>query len=356
MSDERYYDSLCFRLLLQGLTPSEISKETGLSVKTVQKKLKTFGAMIDSKVGDNNIWLMKDDKPEYYSELENLEDTIKTEEDYFTLPDGRDESLFLHKNADRQRELVSNFIHNKYRDREVKVLYLADLHIPFTAYELVKEIIKKHDDADILVINGDLLDLFAVSTFAKDKTIALKRELQEGRDFIELVSKIFEDVIVVEGNHERRLRNYIKNVIPVDMHFLFPQDVLQVTQQGTVLNKKPLENVHVVGSWWIKLFDTIYAHPDNYSSVPLRTVINTSEYFLVTKGIQHKACIIGHTHQAGWLIDRGRLVMETGCLAHDMDYHNGSKFVKTAWTKAHAVVRYDKEGNIKLNQFELNIF
>lgn len=347
MSSNRYEENLCFRLKLKGLTIEEIVKETGLSAWLIRQRLKEYADRIDvfDFKSENN-----------HEELEILEEKIEKESDYFTLPDGRDETLFLHRNADKQRERVAKYIENKYSGQPLKVLYMADLHIPFTVYDLVKEIIRNHDDADILVINGDLLDLFAVSTFAKDKAVALKRELQEGREFIELVSNIYKDVIIVEGNHERRLRNYIRHVIPVDMHFLFPQDVLQVVQEGTVFKKEHLDNVHIVGSWWIKLFDTIYAHPDNYSSVPMRTVISTSEHFLLVKGIPHKACIIGHTHQAGWLIDRGRLVMETGCLSHDMDYHNGSKFIKTAWTKAHAVIRYDKEGNIRFNQTDLVIF
>jgi hypothetical protein len=223
-------------------------------------------------------------------------------------------------------------------------------------YDLVKHIISEESDANILVLNGDLLDLFAVSTFAKDKTVALKRELEEGRAFLEAVSKVFDEVVVTEGNHERRLRNYIKHVIPTDMHFLFPQDVLEVTQQGTVFKKEPLENVHIVGSWWIRLFDTIFAHPDNYSSVPMRTVISTSEHFKMTKNVPHRACVIGHTHQAGYLIDRGTLVMETGCLNYDMDYKNGSKFTKLNWTRAYATFVFDEEGNNLFNQANLQTF
>jgi hypothetical protein len=281
--------------------------------------------------------------------VEQFEDTLTKEEDFFTLPDGRDNSLYLYKNADKQRDQVSKYINEKYKGQKVKVLYMADLHIPFTVYDLVKHIITEHSDADILVLNGDILDLFNVSTFAKDKTVALKRELQEGREFLEIVSRIFKDVILVEGNHERRLRNYIKNVIPVDLHFLFPQDVLEVIQSGSVFGYEPLENVHVVGSWWIKLFDTIYAHPDNYSSVTMRTVIQTSEHFTLVKNIPHRAVVIGHTHQAGKLIDRGRMVMETGCLQHDVDYKHGSKFIKTTWTKAHAVLFYNEDGEVSFN-------
>jgi predicted phosphodiesterase len=326
-------------------------KETGLSKGQVVKRLDdynkrnpVFNVGKPNAITDNTIFTSGITAEKLG--IDKFEDTLSEEDDFFKLPDGRDESLYLYKNADKQREKIQSYIENKYKGRAVKVLYMADLHIPFTNYSLVKHIIKEHSDADILVLNGDILDLFNVSTFAKDKTVALKRELQEGRDFLEVVSNIFEEVIVTEGNHERRLRRYIQHVIPVDMHFLFPQDVLEVIQQGHVFDKEPLENVHIVGSWWIKLFDAIIGHPDNYSSVPLRTVIQTSEHFKMVKNIPHRACIIGHTHQAGWLIDRGVLVMETGCLQHDVDYKHGSKFIKTTWTRAHAVLNFDENGEI----------
>jgi predicted phosphodiesterase len=354
-SDTKYMENLCFRLRMQGLTTEQIMKETGLTKGQVIKRLDDYGkrnpvfntlkkAEIKSLTGGELIsGFVTGEK----LGVEKFEDTLTEEGDFFKLPDGRDESLYLYKNANKQRDNIQKYIEEKYKGRAIKILYMADLHIPFTDYELVKYIIKEHSDADILVLNGDILDLFNVSTFAKDKTVALKRELQEGRDFLEVVSNIFEEVIVTEGNHERRLRRYIQNVIPVDMHFLFPQDVLEVIQQGHVFDKEPLENVRIVGSWWIQLFDTIFGHPDNYSSVSMRTAMQTSEHFKMVKNRPHRAMIIGHTHQAGWLIDRGTLLMETGCLQHDVDYKHGSKFIKTTWTKAHAVIHINDEGAIE---------
>jgi metallophosphoesterase superfamily enzyme len=350
---------------MQGFTEEQIAKETGLHVGQVIKRIESYQkrnpifaqkAEVQPLTGDTHplhIETSKLNTADFFAKLKIsdfvLEDTLKEEDDFFKLPDGRDDSLYLYKNADKQRDKIQKYIEEKYKGQPLKVLYMADLHIPFTVYDLVKKIIREHSDADVLVLNGDILDLFNVSTFAKDKSIALKRELQEGRDFLEVVSKIFKDVIVVEGNHERRLRRYIQNVVPVDMHFLFPQDVLEVIQQGHVFDLNPLDNVHVVGSWWIQIYDAIFGHPDNYSSVPMRTVIQTSEHFKMVKNRPHRAMIIGHTHQAGKLIDRNTLVMETGCLQHDVDYKHGSKFIKTTWTRAHAVLYFDSQNAIDFN-------
>lgn len=353
-TENRYLQSLCYRLRMQGLSEKEVAKETGLTQKQVVTHISAHAKRINAT--DSNISINTSFGENIKIVDDSLNDTLQEEDDFFKLPDGRDGELYLYKNADKQRERVAEYIESKYKGKKIKVLYMADLHIPFTVYDLVKHIIKEHSDANILILNGDLLDLFNVSTFAKDKTIALKRELQEGRDFLELVSKIFDDVIIVEGNHERRLRNYIKNVIPVDLHFLFPQDVLEVIQQGTVLKQEPLDNVHVVGSWWIKLFDTIYAHPDNFNQGQMKTAVLTSEHFKLVKNIPHRALVIGHTHQAGKIIDRGTMLMETGCLQHDVDYKHGSKFIKTTWTRAHAVLYYDEEGNIQFNESNVIVY
>jgi predicted phosphodiesterase/predicted transcriptional regulator len=262
----------------------------------------------------------------------------------------KDESLFSHEDADKKRSAVTAYFTQKYAGKTCKILNIADLHIPFTDYKSVQGILREHSDADVLMINGDLLDLFAVSKYAKDKEVALKREIEEGRDFLEFVSKKFKDVVITDGNHERRLKHFVTNMIPSDMQFLFPQDILQVTVSGDVLKKKPLSNVHVVGSWWVKLFDTIFAHPDNYAGANLKTVQNTSEHFLLVKNEWHRMCIIGHTHRAGWLIAGEVKLMETGCLCHDMDYHNGSKFTRTKWTKAYSVVYIGKDGLSDFNK------
>lgn len=326
----------CYHLKKKGLERKEIAKATGLTIRQVKTRL------AERKIIDQ---YLANESPAVFPENElSSESLIDIFGDY-------DESLFNQDEIDKQREQVQRYIEQKYRGREVKILNIADLHIPFTDFKAVNQVLNEHADANILMINGDLLDLFAVSKFAKDKEVALKKEIEDGREFFEFVSQRFEDVVVTDGNHERRLRSFIINVIPPDMQFLFPNNILQMIADGDVLKKDPLpSNVHLVGSWWVKLFDTIYAHPDNYSSVNMRTVQNTSDHFKLVKNIDHRMCVIGHTHQAGWIVIGGIKLMETGCLCHEMDYHNGSKFKKTKWTKAYSVAHFDQSGNADFNR------
>jgi predicted phosphodiesterase len=354
MNDKKYEErEACLQLRQKGLSRKEIAERLGLTERQVKRRLSASfnGDLNKTKFGGGvrpNVELEK-----FKWDTENDDYFNGSEE--FSFPLSKDKSLFRHEEGDKKRKELAEYIERKYKGKKLKILYLADLHIPFTIYEEVLKALKKHRDADIVVINGDLLDLFAVSKFAKDKEVALRRELEEGRELLEFIAKHFNDVIVIEGNHERRLKSYIRNIIPTDLQFLFPDDILQMVVSGEVLDKEELDNVHVVGSWWIKLFDTIFAHPDNYSSANLKTVQNTSEYFTVVKNIHHRACIIGHTHRTGWLVSGEVLLMETGCLCYDMDYHNGSNFTKTKWTRAYATVLIDEHGAIDFNESKLTI-
>src|SRR5579875_923716 len=131
---------------MQGLSEKEIEKETGLTHKQVVNYISSHIKRLKSKKTE------KEYEPNFRFEdinahnedielkLQNLDDTLKEDDDFFKLPDGRDNDLYLYKNADRQRDKTQEYIENKYRGKKIKVLYMADLHIPFTVYDLVRHI------------------------------------------------------------------------------------------------------------------------------------------------------------------------------------------------------------------------
>jgi len=366
---------MCLALKEAGRTRKEIAEITGLSERQVKRRLankkKSDGLLIDGKSlfgtnivvsGDTEGWSRTikpfDQSPpfvDYEHHHKVLEEFTKQRTEKTDIPQienpllATNDQLFDYKRSDENRQAVQKRVEDRFVGREVKVLYLSDLHIPFTDYETVFRIVEQHSDANVCIVNGDLLDLFAVSKFSKNKHVALRKEIEDGRVFLEYLSKRFEVVVVTEGNHERRLRRFIEEEIPQEMQFLFPKDILRVIVSGEVLDKDRLDNVEVVGTWWVKLWDTIYAHPDNYNSPPMRTSISTSQYFIMSRGIQHRVCIIGHTHKVGEIMNGGVKIIESGCLCHDMDYHFGSKFTQQPWVKAYVVQRIGKDGLSDLN-------
>jgi predicted phosphodiesterase len=111
-------------------------------------------------------------------------------------------------------------------ENNVRILDISDLHIPFN---LPIEVYKKYiDKVDILVINGDLIDCYAMSKFTKMFRQPLIDELIKAREFcIELVNLIKpKKVIVVSGNHEIRLGKQIADKIGTDLLDLLPTDAM----------------------------------------------------------------------------------------------------------------------------------
>ena len=60
--------------------------------------------------------------------------------------------------------------------KDTKILSFSDLHVPFFLWEDMQKAIEIHSDADIVVLNGDILDAYIFSTFSKSKSIAAIKE------------------------------------------------------------------------------------------------------------------------------------------------------------------------------------
>ena len=60
--------------------------------------------------------------------------------------------------------------------RDVKIISLSDIHFPFALEDEIMKALKLHADADIVVLNGDILDGYIYSTFEKAKRIAALKE------------------------------------------------------------------------------------------------------------------------------------------------------------------------------------
>jgi predicted phosphodiesterase len=94
-------------------------------------------------------------------------------------------------------------------------IIISDLHIPFhdkKAVEVTTAFIRDYQP-DALIINGDLLDFWEVSSFDKDPRIgtSFKEELEMGRKYLKYLREILPNskIKYLEGNHEFRLKKYI---------------------------------------------------------------------------------------------------------------------------------------------------
>lgn len=185
------------------------------------------------------------------------------------------------------------------KDPAIKILCVSDLHFPFHNKKVVEHAIENHSDADILVVNGDIFEGFMVSKWPKKKTILLEWEYKLAAEFLREVAPRFKHVALTSGNHEYRLNSYFAANVDPGVNFLVCNDILTKLSGGWDFDEggefKKLYNFDNVyykgglGSWYLKIGKTIFAHPRFFSSVPMRTAIKACEYFKDREDLQ---CVV----------------------------------------------------------------
>jgi len=246
----------------------------------------------------------------------------------------------------------------------LKILSLSDIHFPFQNQEIIDQVIETHKDADILVLNGDLLDGYAASSFAKEKNIPMHLEYTMALEFVRKMAGMFSQVYIVRGNHEQRLEKYFANKIDPTMQMFACKDTLYYLAKGYILNEDgehlgTIEMPNVFynpqgNPWILQLNKTVFLHPSSFTSAPLSTVIKACDYLQNFLDWDSYDCVVmGHTHKLGKAVYKGKLVMEQGCLVKIMDYQRSAKFTREATTLGYAVIYQDEEGNTLFNETDV---
>ena len=85
-----------------------------------------------------------------------------------------------------------------------KILTLSDIHFPFAREEDIEQALNDHADADVVVLNGDILDGDVFSTYGGAKRIAALKEYAAAFELVAYCAENFSQVVIVSGNHDRR--------------------------------------------------------------------------------------------------------------------------------------------------------
>jgi len=252
--------------------------------------------------------------------------------------------LFSENEYRREREKIYGLFDD---GRAKKIIGGGDMHCPFHDEKAVRKSIE--EGGDIYVVGADTLDCYSISHFRKDKIIRLQDEIVDGLYLLDLISKKFKYVVVLEGNHEKRLIKILHNRFEdkPDLIKRFEQSAHLLSDMGKVF-----KNVHVINNFWCKIGQTIFAHPDWYSVVPGKTVLNTYEYMI--KDGQEFDCIVNfHTHRLAKMCSWRKLLIEAPALSHRMDYTRDGKKFKGEWAKGFAIINQDKQGRTDYGKTEL---
>ena len=111
------------------------------------------------------------------------------------------------------RTVVSNDFHGQFRDKTACKLFFGFL---------------EREKPDQLILNGDIVDFYSISRFDKDpaRKEDLQDELNNVYNFLVDIRNTLPEATVVytEGNHEARLRKYLRSKAPA----LATLDALQI--------------------------------------------------------------------------------------------------------------------------------
>lgn len=241
----------------------------------------------------------------------------------------------------------------------VKVVSISDLHIPFFNEYVIQKVLDEAPDTDILVVNGDFLEAYSVSSWPKNKTIMLRHEYEMGMKLLREFARVFPKVILTKGNHENRLTRYFSQNISNNVSFLVSSDLLDKMAKGYDFNDSgELEQMYNLDnvfynkgplSWQVQVGKCIFAHPTSYSKISMKTACNVAQT-MAGKGIDFEALVIAHTHQQGSCIRDNRLIIEQGCACIPMEYEADAKATYTGASFGYAVIYMDNDGHVDFDK------
>lgn len=259
------------------------------------------------------------------------------------------EALGLDCSADHLRKVSYGLIEydNYLKNNGVatRILSLSDTHVPFQLpVETFKEFIGK---VDILQLNGDIVDMQAISKFPKTYRISVMEEIIVGRQYIiDLIEYIKPKKVTVNyGNHDIRFQNYLSKHLDSDLLELMPQTALDLifvdgfnhydkrSKTKTYyesLNKVFIDiEIEYTGNWFSQIGETIFCHPSAFSSGILKTA-EKAMYFFRNEGYIFKSLVMAHTHRIGEFVIGNTTIFEQGtCSDVTKQFYNDGKLTNS---------------------------
>ena len=252
-----------------------------------------------------------------------------------------------------ERELIE-------RGVKTRILCISDIHFPFA--KPIETFCDYVGRVDILVLNGDLLDCYAISKFSKLYRTSPIEEMIGAREYlIDLIEYIRpKQVVVTYGNHCLRLCGYLSSHLDTDIQELMPETALDYlfvdgfTHYDRKLKTKtyyePISEVfedikiEYTGNWHCQIFDTIFCHPKAFASNPMKTA-EKAMYFFRNEGKQFKTLVMAHTHRIGSYTIGNTTIYEQGaaCETDKTNYTDG--MLINSQKQGFIYLCYDKDGN-----------
>lgn len=261
----------------------------------------------------------------------------KSEEEYY------DPSAYRKKfknYLDFYEQVINNGHNTDIQYVGTRILCVSDCHVP---YEL--PINKLHEyigKVDILVLNGDIGDCQAISTFPKTYRKSPMEEIIETRQYIiSMIDYIKpKKVIINYGNHDLRFQSYMAKNLDSDLLELMPETSLELIIDDGFKHYDKVSKVKIeyppiktmyddidivyTSNWYVQINDTIFCHPKAFSSGILKTA-EKAMYFFRNEGMNFKTLVLAHTHRIGYYKIGNTMIYEQGafCDVNANNYSDG---------------------------------
>ena len=228
-------------------------------------------------------------------------------------------------------------IYQPYDLKAKRLLVLSDIHIPYHNIESLTCTFDfaKGEKPDAILLNGDTLDFFGLSRFAKDpKARSFAHELKTFKEFMDILKKTFDAKIYFKiGNHEERYFHFLwmkaHEIVGVDEFEL--ENIIKSRAEGIeIIKDKRI----------IKAGDLNIIHGHEFGGSVFSPVNIARGLFLKGK----VSAMQGHNHQTSTHVERdmnGGIVKtySLGCLC---ELHPAYLPINK-WNRGFAIVDIDKQ-------------
>jgi predicted phosphodiesterase len=249
-----------------------------------------------------------------------------------------------------------------------RILSISDTHVPFQLpIQTYKDYVGK---VDILQLNGDIVDMQAISKFPKSYRVSVMEEIILGRQFvIDLIEYIKPKKVSINfGNHELRFQSFLSKNLDNDILELMPKTALElICEDGfhhyDKRNKakvwyEPLNKVfsdieiEYTGNWFSQIGKTIFCHPSAFSSTILKTAERALHWFR-NEGYTFDSLIMGHTHRIGDYKIGNAIIYEQGAACDTKKQHYSDGQLVNSQKEGFIYICHDSNGCLIDSKTEL---
>ena len=238
-----------------------------------------------------------------------------------------------------------------------KVLVLSDLHIPYQLDNVIDTVVKHKDEISTLILGGDIIDCFKISSFPKLDAPRLTTEMSECHKLLKAIQDVTPNVrkILIFGNHEERWKRYLGKVHS-EVNNLHSANILHEIVRGfevhdrllgTTTLYEPLD-YEVVDNWWVQYNDMIVCHPISFSRVAAKTSQMAIDYFY-ERGLDFTSVLVAHTHRIASCMKFEKFSIEIGCCCKTQGYSESGKLTFSPQCNGYYLATF-VDGKFDVNQ------